>query len=96
MGIARRAERRRARVRHRAWESAAAPLSLPPHGFVFPFILVAGHVAALIADRCVMDENGFAGPRRGLVLVGYFTRDADSSDNDVTPGENSVKGSVDR
>lgn len=45
--------------------------SLPPHGFVFPIIFVAGHVAALIADRCVMDENGYAGgwapagPRKG-------------------------------
>lgn len=43
----------------------------------FPLILVA-HVAALIADRCVTEENGYAGgwasagPRMGLVVVGYY------------------------
>ena len=47
----------------------------------FPFILVA-HVAALIAEECINEENGYAGgwaaqgPRMGIVLVGHLQRDA--------------------
>lgn len=66
----------------------------------FPIISVA-HVAALIADRCITEENGYAGgwaragPRRGLVVVGYLTRDADSKNEDVTLGGKYMEGSVD-
>ena len=46
-----------------------------------PLFLVA-HVAALIADKCINEENGYAGgwaaqgPRMGIVLVGHLQRDA--------------------
>lgn len=60
-------------------------------------VLVA-HVAALIAERCITEENGYAGgwaaagPRMGDVVVGHVTRDAKSNDKDATLGEKSMNG----
>ena len=47
----------------------------------FPFILIA-HVAALIAEQCINEENGYAGGwaspgyRKGIVVVGHILREA--------------------
>ena len=64
---------------------------LPLTTDAFPLVLVA-HVAALIADRCVTEENGYAGgwaspgPDRGVVTVGFYDRDVAPRDRRYSGG----------